>query len=80
MTASTTAPAPLPKLLVVVGPTASGKTELALALARRFDGEIVNADSVQVYRHFDVGSGKPSASSSAVASAATLRLLTNEAR
>ena len=46
-------------VLVVVGPTASGKTDLALELARRFDGEIVNADSVQVYRYFDIGSGKP---------------------
>ncbi len=48
-------------LLVVVGPTASGKTELALRLAERFGGEIVGADSVQVYRGFDRGSGKPSA-------------------
>jgi len=47
-------------LLVVVGPTASGKTELALELAERLDGEIVSADSVQIYRHFDIGSGKPS--------------------
>lgn len=49
------------ELLVVVGPTASGKTDLAIALARRFDGEIVSADSVQIYQRFDVGSGKPSA-------------------
>ena len=48
-------------LLVVVGPTASGKTELALKMAQRLHGEIVSADSVQVYRHFDIGSGKPSA-------------------
>lgn len=48
-------------LLVVVGPTASGKTQLALDLAQRLQGEIVSADSVQVYRHFDIGSGKPSA-------------------
>jgi tRNA dimethylallyltransferase len=46
-------------LLVVVGPTASGKTELAIRLAERLGGEIVSADSVQVYRHFDVGTGKP---------------------
>lgn len=45
-------------LLVVVGPTGSGKSELALELASRLDGEIVSADSVQVYRHFDIGSGK----------------------
>jgi tRNA dimethylallyltransferase len=47
------------ELLVVVGPTASGKTELALRLCERFDAEVVGADSVQVYRHFDIGSGKP---------------------
>jgi tRNA dimethylallyltransferase len=49
------------ELLVVVGPTASGKTELAIRLAERFGGEIVSADSVQIYREFDVGSGKPTA-------------------
>jgi len=47
---------------VVVGPTASGKSDLALALAEARDGEIIGADSVQVYRYFDVGSGKPSPS------------------
>lgn len=46
----------------VVGPTASGKTALALSLAKRLDGEIVGVDSVQIYRHFDIGSGKPTAS------------------
>jgi len=46
-------------LLAVVGPTASGKTALAVALAERLGGEIVSADSVQIYRGFDVGSGKP---------------------
>ena len=45
----------------MVGPTASGKTALAVALCAEHDGEIVSADSVQVYRHFDIGSGKPSA-------------------
>jgi tRNA dimethylallyltransferase len=49
------------RLLAVVGPTASGKTALAVALAERLNGEIVSADSVQVYRGFDIGSGKPSA-------------------
>ncbi len=48
-------------LLVIVGPTASGKTELALRLAELAGGEIVSADSVQVYRRFDIGSGKPDA-------------------
>ncbi len=45
-------------LVVIVGPTAAGKSALAVALARRFGGEVVNYDSVQVYRGFDVGSGK----------------------
>ncbi|MFZ5890899.1 MAG: tRNA (adenosine(37)-N6)-dimethylallyltransferase MiaA [Myxococcota bacterium] len=49
-----------PELLVVVGPTASGKTALAMQLAEAHGGEIVTADSVQVYRGFDIGSGKPS--------------------
>ncbi len=48
-------------LVCIVGPTASGKTELAIRLAERLGGEIISADSVQIYRHFDVGSGKPSA-------------------
>ncbi len=48
-------------VLVAVGPTASGKTALAIELARRFDGEVIGADSVQVYRRFDLGSGKPTA-------------------
>jgi tRNA dimethylallyltransferase len=46
-------------LLAIVGPTASGKTGLAVGLAERIGGEVVSADSVQVYRGFDVGSGKP---------------------
>jgi len=46
-------------VVVVVGPTASGKSDLALALAETRSGEIVGADSVQVYRHFDIGSSKP---------------------
>jgi tRNA dimethylallyltransferase len=45
-------------LLVIVGPTGSGKSELGLRLAQQVGGEIVSADSVQVYRHFDIGSGK----------------------
>jgi tRNA dimethylallyltransferase len=45
--------------IVVTGPTASGKTELAVELARRLGGEIVNADSQQVYRGLDVGTAKP---------------------
>ena len=54
-------------LVCLVGPTASGKTELAVRLAARVGGEIVAADSVQIYRGFDVGSGKPSADELAMA-------------
>ena len=49
-----------PKLVIVLGPTAVGKSELALELAPQIDGEIVNADSQQVYRYMDIGTGKPS--------------------
>jgi len=45
-------------LIAIVGPTGSGKSALAMALAERLDGEVVNYDSVQLYRGFDVGSGK----------------------
>ena len=48
------------KIWVVVGPTASGKTALAIDIAERVNGEVVSADSVQIYRYFDIGSGKPS--------------------
>ncbi|MBW2243441.1 MAG: tRNA (adenosine(37)-N6)-dimethylallyltransferase MiaA [Deltaproteobacteria bacterium] len=48
-------------VVVVAGPTAAGKTALAIELAERFGGEIVNADSQQVYRFMDVGTAKPSA-------------------
>ncbi len=47
--------------MVVAGPTASGKTPLSLAMAERFDGEIVNCDSVAMYREFEVGTAKPAA-------------------
>lgn len=47
-------------LIVIAGPTGSGKSELALRLAQTIGGEIVNYDSVQVYRGFDIGSAKPS--------------------
>src|SRR5439155_800609 len=49
---------PWPSLLAIVGPTAAGKSALALALAERWNGEIVNYDSVQLYRGFDIGAGK----------------------
>jgi tRNA dimethylallyltransferase len=48
-----------PKLIVILGPTASGKTELALKLAKKFGGEIVSADSRQIYKGMDVGTAKP---------------------
>jgi tRNA dimethylallyltransferase len=50
---------PEPLLVVILGPTASGKTALSLALAERFHGEIVNCDSVAVYRELEIGTAKP---------------------
>lgn len=47
------------KLIVILGPTASGKTELAITLAKKFNGEIINADSRQIYRELDIGTAKP---------------------
>jgi len=56
-----TPPSPArPPVIVVTGPTAAGKTGLSLAIALRFGGEVVNADSMQVYRHMDIGTAKPS--------------------
>jgi len=46
------------KIIVIVGPTASGKTGLAIELAKKFDGEVISADSRQVYRGLDIGSAK----------------------
>lgn len=46
-------------LVIIVGPTASGKTALSIALATDFDGEIVNCDSVAIYREFEIGTAKP---------------------
>lgn len=51
----------LEPLLVIAGPTATGKTGAAIEAARHFDGELIGADSVQVYRGFDIGSAKPTA-------------------
>lgn len=48
-----------PKVIVIVGPTASGKTDLAIRLAEKFNGEIISADSRQVYRGMDIGTAKP---------------------
>jgi len=47
-----------PKILIVVGPTASGKTSLAVSIAKEFNGEVISADSRQVYRGLDIGSAK----------------------
>ena len=49
-----------PQIIVIVGPTASGKTQLAIKLAKKYNGEIVSADSRQVYRGMDIGTAKPS--------------------
>jgi tRNA dimethylallyltransferase len=46
------------KIIVILGPTASGKTSLSIKLAKRFDGEIISADSRQVYKGMDIGTGK----------------------
>ena len=47
------------KVIIIGGPTATGKTEVAISLAEALDGEIINADSMQVYRHMDIGTAKP---------------------
>jgi tRNA dimethylallyltransferase len=49
------------KLIAVIGPTGIGKTKLAIQLASRFDDEIMNADSRQIYRYMDIGTAKPTA-------------------
>ena len=48
-----------PKILVIVGPTASGKTRMAVELAQRHNGEVISADSTQIYRTMDIGTAKP---------------------
>lgn len=50
-----------PKVIAIVGPTASGKTSLSIALAQKFNGEVISADSRQVYRGMDLGTGKVTA-------------------
>ncbi|WP_030260704.1 tRNA (adenosine(37)-N6)-dimethylallyltransferase MiaA [Streptomyces violens] len=49
---------PAPRVIAVVGPTAAGKSDLGVALAQRFGGEVVNADSMQLYRGMDIGTAK----------------------
>jgi tRNA dimethylallyltransferase len=47
------------KLYVIAGPTASGKTDIAVKLAKRINGEVISADSMQIYRGMDIGTAKP---------------------
>ena len=47
------------KIVVIAGPTATGKTRLAVELAKRFGGEVISADSMQIYKYMDIGSAKP---------------------
>jgi tRNA dimethylallyltransferase len=51
----------LPKIVIICGPTGVGKTSFAIAMARRFGGQIVGADSMQIYRHMTIGTAKPTA-------------------
>jgi tRNA dimethylallyltransferase len=60
----------LPRVIIITGPTAVGKTKLSLRLAQLLDGEIISADSVQVYRGLDVGSDKVRHAAAAAAAAA----------
>ena len=48
------------KIIVICGPTGIGKTSFAISIARRFNGEIIGADSMQIYKHMDIGTAKPS--------------------
>ena len=50
-----------PKIIIVVGPTASGKTALSIQLAKKFNGEVISADSRQIYRGLDIGTEKTTA-------------------
>ncbi|MFZ2356531.1 MAG: isopentenyl transferase family protein, partial [Candidatus Omnitrophota bacterium] len=47
------------KIIVILGPTASGKSELAVKIAKKIGGEIISADSRQIYRGMDIGTAKP---------------------
>jgi tRNA dimethylallyltransferase len=51
----------LPEVICIVGPTASGKTSLGVELAEKLGGEVISADSMQIYKHMDVGTAKPTA-------------------
>jgi len=56
-----------PKIILIVGPTGSGKTGFAIKLARQFNAEIIGADSMQIYRHLDIGTAKPTPAEQAAA-------------
>lgn len=60
-------------LLVVIGPTASGKSALALRLAEELNGEILSGDSMQVYRGMDIGTAKPTAGGARACTASSHR-------
>ena len=47
------------KIITVVGPTATGKTDVAIALAKRLNGELISADSMQIYQEMQIGTAKP---------------------
>ena len=67
-------------MLVVVGPTASGKTALSIKLAQAFNGEVINSDSRLFYRGFDIGTAKPSEEELAAAPHHLIDFLKPEAR
>ena len=46
------------KIIVIIGPTGVGKTKLSIELAKKLNGEIINGDAIQVYKHLDIGSAK----------------------
>src|SRR5262245_19092092 len=69
-----------PPVVVVTGPTSAGKTTLAIELALRFGGEIVNADSMQVYRYMDIGTAKPTPEQRARSPHHLLDVVTPDAR
>ena len=49
-----------PEIIVICGPTASGKTSLGIELAKKINGEIISADSMQIYKEMNIGTAKPS--------------------
>ena len=54
-------PANKPKVIIICGPTGVGKTAVGIQLAEKLDGEIISADSMQIYRYMDIGTAKPTA-------------------